>query len=101
MKSWEGPNLDEEDFTDDESEGEIRGFTDSEEEVQSFWMEDTILQHLYVGLRVEVAVKELNIGVKFFDRVLGLYCSYYTTLPNEKVIEFWKEPGKLYRVIRV
>lgn len=83
-------------MTDDEDEresGDCDTFT-TEPEVESFWLEDSTLQHFFIGMKLEVTVSELSIGIKFFDRVLGIYCSFYTALPNEKVIEFWKEPGR-------
>jgi hypothetical protein len=83
-------------MTDDEGEGEGEdGATSTTEpEAESFWLEDSTLQYFFVGMKLEVTVSELSIGIKFFDRVMGIYCSFYTALPNEKVIEFWKEPGK-------
>jgi hypothetical protein len=86
FKSWEGPGLVEEDMTDDEDE------TPPTTVFETFWIEDSIMKHFLVGMKFELAVHELNIGIKFFDRVLGLYCSFHTALPNEKVIECWKEP---------
>jgi hypothetical protein len=49
-------------------------------------------------MKLELLVHELNIGIKFFDRVLGLYCSFHSALPNEKVIEFWTEPGRCHNL---
>jgi hypothetical protein len=92
FKAWEGPGLETEDLTEDE---------DSLSEVakaeyvalDSFWLEDEILELFFVGLKLEVEVHELNIGIKFFDTVIGLHCSFHTYLPNEKMIH-WKEPCK-------
>ncbi|KAE8442563.1 hypothetical protein EG329_003050 [Mollisiaceae sp. DMI_Dod_QoI] len=88
VKHWKGPGLMPEDFTDDEGDTTI---TEKEGAIESFWLEDDILQLCYVGLKMELDVHELNIGVKFFDCVRGLYCSFHTILPNEKMI-YWKEP---------
>jgi len=60
--------------------------------VEIFWLEDEILEHIFPGLKLEVVVRELNIGIKFFDQISGVFCSFYTCLPNEKVVEFWKDP---------
>lgn len=95
VKPWDGPGIDEEDMTDDEGDDE-----EHHADVESFWLEDFILQQVFVGLKLEVVASELSIGIKFFDQILGLYCSFYTTLHNEKVIEMWKEPSKQHHAIR-
>lgn len=93
FKAWEGPGFEPEDFTDDEDAGaEVEGENAT---LESFWLEDDILELFFIGLKLEVEVNELNTGIKFFDTVLGLYCSFHTYLPNEKMI-YWKEPGKLW-----
>lgn len=90
LKRWEGPKIVPEDFTDDEGDDDT--LVEEEDVVESFWLEDDLLQICYVGLKLELMVHELNIGVKFFDSILGLYCSFFTALPNEKMV-LWKEPG--------
>lgn len=60
--------------------------------IETFWIEDEILQHIFLGMKFEVVVRELNIGIKFFDQISGIFCSFYTFLPNENVVEFWKDP---------
>jgi hypothetical protein len=92
LKSWEGPGLDEEDMTDDERAAPPTSIT--EPIIESFWVEDSILSHFFVGMKLELQVHELSVGIKFFDRVLGIYCSFFVALLNEKVIEAWKEPSK-------
>jgi hypothetical protein len=91
VKAWKGPRLDPEDMSDDEEQEN----TIEESPVESFWLEDDILRLMHAGLKLELVVHELNIGVKFFDQILGLYCSFHTYLENEK-LSGWKEPGKLY-----
>ncbi|TVY23681.1 Argonaute-binding protein [Lachnellula hyalina] len=90
VKAWEGPGLDPEDMSDDEEHEEAT----KESRIDSFWLEDDILRLMNPGLKLELVVRELNIGIKFFDRILGLYCSFHTYLENEK-LNGWKEPGKL------
>ena len=91
FKTCEGPGIETEDYTDDE---DIVTETQVDEAVmESFWLEDEILELFFIGLKLEVEVHELNVGIKFFDTVLGLHCSFHTYLPNEKMI-YWKEPGK-------
>lgn len=83
-KSWEGPGYDYEDKTDDGNEV-------VDDSVEEFWLEDEILQHCYPGLKLEVVVHELNIGVKYFDQVIDVFPSFHLYLPNEKMLG-WKEP---------
>ena len=90
FKGWEGPGLEPEDSTDDEGATEIEA---EHADLESFWLEDQILELFFVGLKLEVEVQELNIGIKFFDTVHGLHCSFHTYLPQEKML-YWKEPGK-------
>jgi hypothetical protein len=91
FKPWDGPGLDEEDVTDDDDDKRSTSISNSI--LETFWIEDHILKHCFVGMKLEVTVHELNIGIKFFDEV-AIYASFHTFLPNEKVIDHWKEPGK-------
>jgi hypothetical protein len=97
FKTWEGPDLEPEDFTDDE--GATTEIQAEDAGLESFWLEDDILGLFFVGLKLEVEVHELNIGIKFFNTVLGLHCSFHTYLPNEKMI-YWKEPGKSFSMFQ-
>lgn len=87
VKPWEGPGMQEEDLTDDEATVVLEGGE------ERFWVEDETLDLVFLGLKMEVVVHELNIGIKFIDSVEGLYCSFFTYLPNEKIVA-WKEPSK-------
>jgi hypothetical protein len=91
VQHWDGPQVVPEDFTDDENDKSV-----DKDAVETFWLEDDVLQHCYVGLKMDIEVKTLSIGVKFFDQVNGLYCSFFTCLPNEKMYG-WKEPGMLHQ----
>ncbi|KAK0120670.1 hypothetical protein ONS96_010872 [Cadophora gregata f. sp. sojae] len=91
FKPWEGPGYDEEDLSEAEAEAAKVAFEKSRETIESFWLEDELLQYCFVGMKMEVVVRELNIGVKFFDEIKGLYCSFHTVLSNEKMVG-WKEP---------
>lgn len=88
LKYWEGPKIIPEDFTDDEDHD-----TSKKDVAESFWLEDEILQLCYIGLKMEIDFHQLNIGIKFFDRCHGLYCSFFTALENEKMVG-WKDPGE-------
>jgi len=90
FKAWEGPGIETEDFTDDEEA--VTKAKVGEAGLESFWLEDEILELFFIGLKIELEVHELNFGIKFFDSIIGLYCSFHTYLPNEKMT-CWKEPG--------
>lgn len=81
----ENPNSEDEDCSDDGMDSDIK---DGEAE---FWVEDDALEECFVGLKMEARVHETNVGLNYFDTVNGLYCSFYTVLPNE-AMEKWREP---------
>lgn len=85
VQHFENPDCDEEDCSDDGTEPNVT--YDNEE----FWIEDDILELCFIGMKMKTAVHELNIGLKYFDATNGLYCSFLTILPNEKM-DSWKEP---------
>ena len=93
VKPWDGPGYLEEDTTDDEDNRDSTTPTPSDDLIETFWLEDDILKHCFVGLKLEVTIQMLNIGIKFIDYVASLYCSFHTVLPNEKM-NGWKEPSK-------
>ncbi len=57
-----------------------------------FLIDEEILKSCYPGLKMEVCVKELDIGVKWIDYLETTYASFFTWLVNENIRE-WKEPG--------
>ncbi|KAK5165189.1 uncharacterized protein LTR77_009287 [Saxophila tyrrhenica] len=57
-----------------------------------FVMDEEILKSCYPGLKMEVCVKELDIGIKWIDYLETSYASFFTWLVNEDIRE-WKEPG--------
>ncbi len=95
FKAWEGPGTETEDLTDDEDESVEKGKRKAGEDeiLQSFWLEHEILKSLIVGVKMDILIYTLNIGISYFD-TLALYCSFYTKLPNELMVD-WKEPGEL------
>lgn len=88
FKPWKGTRVEE----DPEAE-KLANIAAGEEAIESFWLDDEILELCYVGLKLEVVVHTLNFGFKFFDTVKGAHCSFYTYLENEKMMN-WKEPCK-------
>ena len=59
-----------------------------------FFMEMDLLQYYYPGLKVITSVWKLNCDVYYFDEIISAYPSFYTVLPNEKMLE-WKGPAKM------
>ena len=88
-KTWDGPGFEEEDMTDDED----NDTAPIDALIESFWLEHDILENCFVGMKMEVTVHQLDIGIKFFDYIPSLYCSFHSFLPNEKMYG-WKEPSK-------
>ncbi|RDW69330.1 hypothetical protein BP6252_08350 [Coleophoma cylindrospora] len=84
---WVGPGIEEEDLSDsDES-----NCSDEDSVIETLWIEDSILQHCFVGMKMIVTLKELGNGVRYFDQVHEVFCSFFTYLENEKLRD-WKEP---------
>ncbi|KAK2746324.1 hypothetical protein FQN57_003206 [Myotisia sp. PD_48] len=63
-------------------------------EVFEFLVEDEILQHLILGMKIDAQVWELNCGLHYFNRLVGVYSSFYTVLPNDSM-RGWKKPRDL------
>lgn len=57
-----------------------------------FWIEDAVLAHCFLGMKIEATVHELSFGGWYFDAVFGVYCDFYEVLPNE-LMYGWREPG--------
>ncbi|KAG8527632.1 uncharacterized protein KY384_007785 [Bacidia gigantensis] len=76
-----------EDLTEDEAHSvENLSSTDRYE----FWIEDKILEKAFVGLKFQVALKQLTTGIYYFDEVYELLPSFFALLPNEQMIG-WRE----------
>jgi Argonaute siRNA chaperone (ARC) complex subunit Arb1 len=56
-----------------------------------FFLEESLLQLCYPGMKILTSVWELNCGLYFFDEVFTTYCSIYTVLPNDVMLG-WKNP---------
>jgi hypothetical protein len=91
IKAWEGPGHFTPDITEEE---ENTPATYVEPVIETLWIEDNILEHFFLGMKMEVETTELDIGLTFLEEVHGFFCSFYTVLPNEKMLDNWKEPGK-------
>ncbi|KAJ9632491.1 hypothetical protein H2203_000896 [Taxawa tesnikishii (nom. ined.)] len=49
-----------------------------------FWVEEEILEHCFVGMKIEARVYELDLGIKWIDCIHAVRCSFFTYLENEK-----------------
>ena len=97
-KTWIYPGAPEEDFTEEEEKAAAaQGIKEAKE--YELWLEDEVLQKCFVGMKFITVVKELSFGVRYFDALLGLYCSFYDVLPNEEMIG-WREPEKEWLPMR-
>ncbi|KAH8705155.1 Argonaute siRNA chaperone complex subunit Arb1-domain-containing protein [Talaromyces proteolyticus] len=59
-----------------------------------FLVEENLLNYYYTGMKVCTNVWEFNCGVYFYDEVFAAYCTFYTVLWNDLMLE-WKEPRDL------
>ena len=85
-KDWKCPTTAGEDLTDDE-----KARPPPELEEYEFWVEEAVLDVCFVGMKMEGTVRDLNCGVQFLDQVQAVYSSFFTFLPNERMIG-WKDP---------
>ncbi|KAH8808849.1 Argonaute complex, subunit Arb1 [Xylogone sp. PMI_703] len=88
VRAWEGPGLEPEDMTDDEAEPEM-----DQTATEDFLLEEELLEQCFPGMKMQVVVGELNIGLKYIDSFMDVYPSFLVVLPNEKMF-YWKDPGK-------
>lgn len=89
-RTWYNPTLPKEDLT---AEEEIAAAAAPPKITEyEVWVEDEVLEKCFVGMKFDATVRELNFGVSYFDTVIGVYCSFYSVLPNERMIG-WREPG--------
>ena len=86
--TWLGPGGLEEDLTEEEEAEHIANPKPTEE--FQFWMEDEILEHMFIGLKFEASVKQMSFGIQYFDAVNEMHPSFLTILPNEAMIG-WRE----------
>ena len=55
-----------------------------------FWVEDEILKHCFLGMKLDVTVRTLSFGLSYFDAVSGIFCSFYQVIPNA-MMDDWKK----------
>jgi Argonaute siRNA chaperone (ARC) complex subunit Arb1 len=88
VKHWDNPDGPEEDTSDD---GQSATETPPDSVIDEFWLESHILEKCFVGMKFEATVHELSIGIKYFDVVNNIYCSFFTYLPSSR-LDGWKPP---------
>ncbi len=92
VKHWDSPDAQEEDMSDDGGEdpgGSSKGMADSA--IDSFWLEENILEKCFIGMKMKATVRKLSIGLNYIDEIMRVECSFYTYLETER-LDRWKEP---------
>jgi hypothetical protein len=88
VKHWDNPNAVQEDVSDD---GLSATGSSLDSIIDEFWLEGNILEKCFIGMKFEATVRELSMGIKYFDSVNNIYCSFFTMLPSA-LLEGWKPP---------
>lgn len=55
--------------------------------VYVFWIEETILNDCFVGMKLDAGILTLNSGLTILDSVNEVMCSFFSWLPNELWME--------------
>lgn len=92
-KSWSNPFCYPEDLTVEEEAAAAAGETETTDYYE-FWVEEELLRHCFVGMKLETKVHRTSFGVDYFDSITGVWCSFFRLLPNEMAIG-WREPGPM------
>lgn len=90
-QKWYNPYVPAEDLT--EEEETAIALQPAFPKTYTFWLEEEVLQHCFVGLKMDVTIRELSFGVTYFDAVRGVYCSFYYMSPN-LMMDGWREIEK-------
>ena len=90
-KTWYFPGAPDEDLTEEEEIAARSGTKEVKE--YELWVEGHVMEKCFVGMKFVTVIKELSFGIRYFDALMGVYCSFYNVLPNEEVIG-WREPEK-------
>ena len=88
-QTWHNPATAEDDLTEEE-EAALAKAGQRPVETFEFWVEDVVLEKMFVGMKLHVQVYELSFRVYYFDTVTGTLCSFYSFVPNEDMIG-WRE----------
>ncbi|KAL8953148.1 MAG: hypothetical protein Q9222_000969 [Ikaeria aurantiellina] len=88
-KTWNAPFMVPQDLTEEERIAEAK--SSKAKETYEFLMEDYVLETCFVGMKFQATVRELSFGLKFFDTVSAVSCSFFEVLPNQLLIG-WRAP---------
>lgn len=96
-KTWFFPGASPEDLTEEEEETA----KEAPKEIKDYelWVEDNVLRKCFVGMKFNTTIKELSFGVRYFDEVRGVYCSFYSELPNDAMVG-WRKIEKTWLPMR-
>lgn len=92
-KAFRDPGKPPVDLSPQELQEQERGGESSQREFE-FFLEESLLQLCYPGMKVITSVWEMNCGFHYFDEVFKTYCSIYTVLCNDLMLG-WKRPREL------
>jgi hypothetical protein len=91
VKHWDAPDAQEEDMSDNGEEDSSNANMIADSAIDSFWLEENILEKCFIGMKLKATVRELSIGLKYIDEIMRVECSFYTYLETER-LDRWKEP---------
>lgn len=91
VKHWDSPDAQEEDMSDDDERDASNANGTANATIDTFWLEENILEKCFIGMKLEATVRELSIGLKYIDEIMRVECSFYTYLETER-LDRWKEP---------
>ena len=90
---WSNPMDMDEDLDSEEEEKAAALAAASADPVEyEFWVEDELLHHCFPGMKFETQVHQTSFGLDYFDVITGVWCSFFSLLPNELILG-WREPG--------
>ena len=97
-KSWFDANAaEDEDLTEEEEAALAAKVPDVKH--YEFWIEEDVLQDMFVGMKFGTQVTHLNFGVSYFDAIHGVHCSFFNRSPNQ-MMGGWREPEKEWLPMR-
>lgn len=88
-KTWDSPLTPAEDLM--EAEEIALATAPKLDKKYEFWVEDGILLNCFPGMKIDATVRELSIGVSYFDAIFGVYCSFFDASVSQRMAD-WKEP---------
>ena len=88
-KTWHTSFAPVEDLT--EAEEVALANAPKETKLYELWIEDDVLCHCFPGMKLDVTVTELSIGISYFDKIHGIYCSFFDISANQRMAD-WREP---------